>query len=199
MYDMMRNIWMPPFTIPLSRLAIVNDQLIGHSAVTNESYTLWTGTNDNGAPISQVARFAYNNGGRRDRLKNMATYWQDGYISANGVLNFSAFFEYEGTSGIRTFQLLGTNTSLIKQRTASPLGRWPLGYVPLGGANPASPGGLEENSALLRFQWAQTLQMNDYFEHFVQYSMETLDGQFAIVAHGSDQWDGGTAPVSHNT
>ena len=198
-YDMSRNIWMPPFTIPVSRLGVLADQLIGHSATTNETYTLWTGTNDNGAPIAQIARFAYNNGGRRDRLKNMATYWSDGYITSNGVLNLSAFFEYQGTAGIRTFQLLGTNSNLVKKRTAFPVGNRPLGNVPLGGANPASPGGIEENSNLLRFQWAQTLKQTDYFEHFVQYSMETLDGQFAIVAHGSDQWDGGTSPVTHNT
>ncbi len=198
MYDMQRNVWQPPFTIPVSRLAVIGDWLYGHSAVANETYKLWTGTNDNGAPIAQRACFAYNNGGRRDRLKNMATYWTDGYITANGVLNLDVFFGYQGSTGTRSFAIDGTDSTIVTERTASPLGSEPLGLVPLGGANPDSPGGLVEDSALLRFQWPQTLAQTDYFEHFVEYSMDTLDGQFAIVAHGSDQWDSGTAPVSHN-
>lgn len=198
MYDMMRNIWQPPMTIPVSRLFVINDWLYGHSAVSNETYKLWTGTNDNQTPIEQVARFAYNNGGRRDRLKNMATYWTDGYISANGTLNMDVFFGYEGSQGIRSFEILGTDSSLVTERSASPLGNQPLGNVPLGGANPASAGGLQEDASLLRFQWPQTLAPDDFFEHFVEYTMNTMDGQFALVAHGSDQWDAATAPVSRN-
>jgi hypothetical protein len=84
-YDMMRKLWQPPQTIPVSRFAIIGDEasgtaaLYGHSSVMNETYKLFVGTDDNGVAISQVARFAYNNGGTRGRLKNM-TGVLDGWL-----------------------------------------------------------------------------------------------------------------------
>lgn len=199
MYDLQRSLWQPPMTIPVSRLAIIDDWLYGHSAVTNETYQLFTGTNDNGAPIEQVARFAYNNGGRRDRIKNFATYWTDGYISANANLGMLLGYNYQGSGATRSYSILGTDQSLVVSRTASPLGRNPFGYAPLGGANPASPTGEDNDPTLLRFQWEQTVDPIDYFEQFTQYTLTTLNAQMAIVAHGSDQWDAGTSAVSRKT
>lgn len=196
-YDLMRGLWQPPMTMPIARLAIINDWLYGHSAITNETYKLWTGTDDNGIYIPQVARFAYNNGGRRDRLKNMSEHWSDGYITANGDLNVNLYYGFEGATGIKTFPVSGGDTSIVTGLVGSPLGSEPLGVEPLGGATLGSPSGLEGQPQLLRFQQIDTVSMLDYFEYFVEYTMNTLGGQFAIVAHGSDQWDAGTSPVSH--
>lgn len=197
MYDMMRNIWQPPFTIPVSRLAIINDWLYGHSAVTNETYRLWTGTNDNGSPIRQIARCAYNNGGRRDRLKNFSTYWTDGYISSNGVLALNLYYGYAGSLAKLSLPIYGNDTAIVTGRTASPFGRQQFGLAQFGGGDPNSPGGLQENSALLRFEQMNTVPAIDHFEHFAEYQMNTLDGQFAVVAHGADTWDASTSAISY--
>lgn len=194
-YDLMRNLWHPPQTIPISRFGIVDDQLIGHSSVTNETYQLFIGTNDNGARINFVARFAYNNGGRRDRLKNQKEVWSDGYISTNGLLNMVLGIGFEASIKKWTFLISGLDTSIVTGKTATPLGNAPFGTQPLGGANINSPVGA--GAGLYRFQQIDTVQSDDYLEQYVEYNMNTLDGQFAIVAYGSDQYDAGTSLNSH--
>lgn len=197
-YDFMRKLWQPPQTIPVSRLAIIDDWLYGHSSVSNETYKLFTGATDNGAVIHQVARFAYNNGGRRDRLKNMSEQWTDGYISPNGTLKYNVYFGFEGELGIKSFMISGSDSAVVAQLSGTPLGSEPMGNVPLGGSQFAPITGLiGATSPLLRFWQADTTDAVDYTEQFVEYVMDTLGGQFAIVAYGNNQWDSGTSPVSH--
>lgn len=197
-YDLMRKVWQPPQTIPVSRLAVINDLLYGHSSVSNESYQLFVGTNDNGNFINQVARFAYNNGGRRDRIKNMNEYWTDGYITSNGELTMRQYYGFNGSEGYKEMSILGSDSAIVTSPDSTPIGSDPLGNDPLGGAssNPTTslPG---SGTSMLRFWQGDTVHVLDYIEQFVEYVMNTLDGQFAIVAHGSNQYDAGTVPVSH--
>lgn len=198
MYDMMRNLWQPPQTIPVSRFAVISDDLYGHSAITNETYKLFVGTNDNGDLISQKARFAYNNGGTRDRIKNMTEHWTDGYITPNGVLNMNVYFGFSGSKGVRSKTILGTDPNVTVSNDASPLGDEVLGNVPLGGAPFNTVAGLPgAGIQLVRMYQIDTFAPVDYTEHFVEYTMEVLDGQFAIVAHGSNQWDAGTVLITN--
>lgn len=198
MYDMMRSLWQPPQTIAISRLAIILDALYGHSAVTNETYKLFVGTDDNGVFIPQVARFAYNNGGSRQRLKNMTEYWTDGYITANAELDYSINLGYAGSIASKSMAILGSDTAIVTQQDATPLGNEGIGETPFGGSpfNPivGLPGA---NIPLLRFHQIDTMEMIDYPEHYVEYTMNTLGGQFAVVAHGSNQWDAGTVDILH--
>lgn len=197
-YDLVRKLWQPPQYIPVSRFAIIDDMLYGHSSLTNETYQLFTGTNDNGAFIPQVARFAYNNGGRRDRLKNMNEYWSDGYISPNGVLNLNLNVGFGGSIAKKVMPIKGSDTDIVIPLTGSMLGDEPLGATPIGGATLGPDVGLAvESGTLLRFFQEDTMSEDNFIEYFAEYTMNTLDGQFAIVAHGSNLWDAGTAPVTH--
>ena len=194
----MRNLWQPPQTIPVSRFAIIDDALYGHSAVTNETYELFVGTDDNGVFIPQVARFAYNNGGTRHRLKNMTEYWTDGYITANAILSYGLYFGYGGSLGTKAMEIAGSDTAVVTQQDATPIGNEGPGETPMGGApfNPilGLPGA---DIPLLRFHQIDTMEMVDYPEHYVEYQMNTLGGQFAVVAHGSNQFDAGTVDILH--
>ncbi len=197
-YDMMRKIWQPPQTIPIGRFMIYNDGIYGHSSVTNETYKLDTGTDDNGIPIFQVARFAYNNGGIRDRIKNMTEHWSDGYITANGALTMTVSFGFLGINGKRIKQIYGGDKTITNPIKANPLGNSPFGNKPFGGNNVSPITGLPGTTAtFLRFWCIDTFSRVDYNEHYVEYAMNTLGGQFAIVAHGSNQEDVETSPVSH--
>lgn len=197
-YDLMRKLWQPPQTIPVSRFSIIGDALIGHSSISNESYTLFTGTNDNGNYIQQVARFAYNNGGRRDRLKNMSEYWSDGYITPNGVLNMKVNLGFDGSIAKKVMPINGNDSSVVIPGSATAFGSEPFGAVPFGGSTSTSPAGLAGASQLMsRFWQEDTMDLYDYTEFYVEYEMDTLDGQFAVVAHGANQWDCGTSPNSH--
>lgn len=200
-YDLQLGIWQPPQTIPVSRLAIINDWLHGHSATKNETYRLFSGTDDNGVFIPQVARFAYNNGGNRSALKNMSEYWTDGYISGNGTLMNTLYFGFEGSAGKKLLTISGGDTDIVVAPSGSMLGDEPIGSTPLGGAtlgaNPGATGATGTVANMLRFNQGDSVSMIDYFEFFAEYSMNTLGGQFAIVAHGSNQWNAGTSPVKH--
>lgn len=197
-YDMMRRLWQPPQTIPVSRFSIIDDEIYGHSSVLNETYKLFVGTDDNGVAIAQVARFAYNNGGTRGRLKNMTEYWTDGYITANGELDYTVFFGFNGERGSKGCTILGNDEDIVVTGTANPIGDSPLGQDPLGGdtLDPVLelPGA---DVPMQRFSQIDTCSPVDYTEHFVEYSMDTLGGQFAIVAHGSNQFDAGTAMITN--
>lgn len=197
-YDLQRHLWQPPQTIPVGRLSIIDDWLYGHSSITNETYKLFTGTDDNGVFISQVARFAYNNGGSRSRLKNLSEYWSDGYITANGELNCTINFGFLGAAGIKTHTILGNDTSIVTSLDASPFGVEVPGAVAFGGSAFTDFAGLPGSGVpFLRFWTAKMLKSPNYTEYFTEYTMNTMGGQFALVAHGSNQYDAGTAPVSH--
>jgi hypothetical protein len=197
-YDMMRGLWQPPQTIPVGRLAIINDLLYGHSSVVNESYQLFVGTNDAGVFIPQVARFAYNNGGRRDRLKNCSSMWSDGYITANARITMKQYCGFEGQDGIASMSISGGDTSITSLQNDTPLGNEPLGSEPLGGENLSSLAGLPGAGVpLLRFWQDDSVSAVDYIEQFVEYTLNTLDAQMAIVSHGTNQWDASTIGISH--
>lgn len=192
-YDLMRSLWQPPQTAPIARWAIINDWLYGHSSLGNETYKMFDGTNDKGNLIPQIARFAYNNGGRRDMIKNMSEYWTDGYISSGGILDMTQYFGFNGVSGQQTMVILGNDSAITNLNPASPMGSEPMGTLdglPFEMGDPTLNG-------MNRFWQIDTLSAIDYTEQFVEYSMDTLDGQFAIVAHGSNQWSAGTSPISH--
>lgn len=193
-YDLQRQLWQPPQEAPIGKWTIINGLLYGHSSVVNETYKMFTGTNDNGIFINQVARFAYNNGGRRDRLKNMSEYWTDGYITPNGVLNMLQYLGFNGSKARKAMTISGSDTNIAIPLDASPLGDDSLGSNPLGGATLSSIPSLPGTSAsFLRFYQDNTMTLVDYTESFVEYSMTTKDGQFAIVAHGANFWDAGTS------
>lgn len=197
-YDLMRDLWQPPQTIPVGKWAIIGDWLYGHSSVSNETYKMFVGTNDNGVFIAQVARFAYDNGGDRSRIKNESKHWADGYITPNGTLTYSDNFNFNGVKGKKVFAISGSDAKVTNARGANPLGRSHLGSHPLGGASLEAPSGLiGTNAPMVRFWQVDSMNSPDYIEHYVEYKMNTLDGQFALVADGSNQWDAETAPISH--
>lgn len=197
-YDLQRKLWHPPQTIAVSRLAIIGDWLYGHSSVNDESYKLFVGTNDNGNFIPQVINFAYNNGGKRDRLKNLGELWADGYITANATLTRTVYYDFAGASGKKMMTIDGSDSTVVNPVGGSPLGDEPLGSTPIGGDNLNDIAGLPgTNATLLRFWQIDTNSLIDYIEIYEQYTMNTLDGQFALVGYGTDMWDSGTSPITH--
>ena len=197
-YDLQRGLWQPPQTIPVGRLAIIGDWLYGHSSITNETYKLFVGTNDNGNAIQQRARFAYNNGGSRSTIKFASAYWSDGYITPGAELDFTLNMGFAGSVAKKSMQILGSDASIAVLPDATPIGSDPEGSDPLGGASFNDIPGLPGSGAVMaRFYQDDTMKRVDYTEFFIEYAMDTLDGQFAIVAHGTNQQSAGTAHSSH--
>lgn len=197
-YDLQRKLWHPPQTMPIAKFAVISDWLYGHSSVSGETYKLFTGTDDNGNFIPQVARFAYNNGGRRDRIKNFSELWADGYITPNGLLTRTVYYNFQGEDGKKPMTISGGDTSITSAVGGSPLGDEPFGATPIGGDNLDPLANLPgASSTLLRFWQIDTANLVDYVEYFEEYTMNTIGGQFALVGYGNNQIDIGTAPVTH--
>jgi hypothetical protein len=185
LYDLVRKIWQPPMTlsgIKIGMFSVGDDgELIGHSADKNESYTMFTGTNDNGAQITSSAVFAYNNFGDRFALKRFTQYVQDGYISANGKLTRKIDYDYRGSRGSVPIDFTGgelKNVYYIEDNAG--LGEVPLGERPLSGSSLLPP----DNQR--RFRYGDSLEPKNFYELRVTYSMGTLDGTWRVVSHGAD-------------
>lgn len=197
-YDLMRNLWQPPQYIPVGRLVIIDGWLYGHSSITNETYKLFVGTNDNGAALKQRARFAYNNGGNRTSNKAMSQYWSDGYITPGGILYMTMNLGFNGSVGAYPEIIAGNDEDIAVLPDANPLGDDSEGSHPLGGASLDDIPGLPyAGSTLARFYEVGTFARKEFVESYVEYAMDDMDAQFAIVAHGSNMEDTGTAHISH--
>lgn len=128
----------------------------------------------------------------------MSEVWSDGYITANGTLNCTYGFGFDGILGSKILSISGGDSNITNPAGGSPLGDEPLGATPIGGDNLDPLTGLPGTvSTLLRFYQVDTMSFTDYVECYTEYSMNTLGGQFALVAYGNNQTDAGTAHISH--
>jgi hypothetical protein len=185
MYDLQRKIWQAPITWAGATIAMCsvdeNGGLVGHDAFTNSSYLLFNGKSDNGEAIISRAVFAYNNYGDRFAIKRMTKYSQDGYISPNGLLKRTIQFDYRGGEGIQTSEFNGNENKFVYNNPDSGgFGKAPLGSRPLAGSS------LLAVQDLKRFRYADSLPPQEFYEVAITYEMETLEGAWRLVAHGSD-------------
>ena len=92
----------------------------------------------------------------------------------------------------------GGDTSITNPVGGSPLGDEPLGATPIGGDNLDAITGLPgTNATMSRFYQDDTMVVKDHTENFVEFTMNTLDAQFALVSYGSNLFSAGTAHITH--
>lgn len=180
-YDLVRNLWQPPQYMPVSRIGHLKDgSMIGHSSLSAETYTLFTGTNDLDVFIPHVATFPYANAGERGSENKFSRYWTDGYITANGSLDLTVLNGFAGGRGEQTKTILGTDPKTVQAAGGVGLGQSPLGFNPFGGAP------LEAQVNLLRLTVGKKFPLVNKIESQISYSMNVLDAQFVIVSHGPE-------------
>lgn len=187
MYNVQKNYWEAPQTIPISRFYhVLNDQnqteLFGHSSSTNESYQLFTGYNDNGNPINAVAAFPYvcTQGGSADMLKNFNSIYTEGYISPNTELLLEVNYDFGGSTGTYSVFIDGTESNILFGRvTDGSLGRNTLGAQPIGTILnlPFSP-------PMPKFRSINTMPRKDCFEYQIVYSSNDVDNQWTLLRFG---------------
>ena len=112
-YNIIKGYWEAPQTGAFSRFSIIGGELYGHSSVVPETYKLGVGGNDNGAPISAMAAFAYNNHGDRADNKSFNEFYNEGYISSNTKLNLGIMYEYKGADGQYSATIDGADLKYI--------------------------------------------------------------------------------------
>ena len=173
-----RRFWQPPQVLPTGQLTDYGGNLIGHSGYVLESYTLFTGSNDNGQAILFKAHFGYNNHGAREKLKNFNTYFTELYISGDADITHKIVYEYLGAKTIKEFTYSSGETTFIFQPNLSAsLGVNALGTSPLGAY-------ITDLTTLQKYRRFKRVTPVDCFEYQVRYECENLDGKFQILSHG---------------
>ncbi len=186
MYNVEKNYWEAPQTIPISSLYRVKNgtqtELYGHSGLTNESYKLFTGYNDNDNPINAVSAFPYVSieAGSADMKKNFNRVYTEGYIAANTTLMMTINYDFGGFSGTYTTLILGSDTDIIFNRiTDGSLGQNTLGSQPIG-----SILNIPNAPAIPKFRQISTMPRVDFFDYQIVFSSNDVDQNWTLLRFG---------------
>lgn len=190
MYNVVKQYWEAPQTLPVSRFYHVvsngQTQLYGHSYLTNESYQLFTGYNDNGNPINAIASFAYTSslGGAPFEKKNFNKFYTEGYISSNTTLLETINYDFGGFSGTYSVNISGSQAGNTKQTIFNKVTDGSLGQNTLGSQPVGTILNLPAGSNNPKFRIVNTMPRVNMFEYQPTYSSNDVDQQWTILRFG---------------
>lgn len=182
MYNVVKQYWEAPQTIPVSSFYHVSSAIYGHSSLTNESYELFIGYNDNGNPIPGVAAFPYVSviGGSPFQKKSFMKVYTEGYIAANTKLTLGINYDFGGSTGTYSVDISGTDPKIIFNKiTDGSLGRNPLGTQPIGTIL-----NLPNQPAIPKFRIINTMPSVDVYEYQIVYSSNEVDYNWQLLRFG---------------
>jgi len=144
----------------------------------NETYRLYDGYNDNGAPIHVEMHFGYSDYGTRFTPKQFDEIATEIYMSENTNVTNKIIYDYKGSTSVKQFELRGDDTATrFKPTSAGGLGLVPLGYGPLGSlGTPVDD--------LSKFRIVDVTSVNDFFEVQRVFIANGIDIRFAIISTG---------------
>lgn len=179
-FNVVKNYWEAPQTLPISRFAVIEGELYGHSSTTAETYKLFDGYNDNGAPIDSLAAFSFQNYGQRGQKKYFNQYYAEGYISGNASLTIGVQYETDGCAISLSKVLNGTDPQVCAplgegNLGAENLGKWHLG----GGLIPMSAGELPP-----KFRIIETFVKRPFYECSYYFQSIGQDFNWELLAFG---------------
>lgn len=186
-YDIQRQFWQPPQIVSGSCLSIdENGNVLVHSSQTDESFTLFSGMNDNGVSISFSAVTNILTSGKRSKRKTYDEIFVEVLVNGNtNALNCSMYSGYRGASGIATFQIgAGDDARFIEEPAiSSGFGSDPFGSTPFGSLFPDA----EEDSeigAIRKLYEIQGMNRVEAFTQQMQFSTDELNAYFELVCFG---------------
>jgi len=175
-YDTFKKYWQPPKTFTeVGILSIIGNNLVAHSHVRNQTFTMFTNTSgDNGQPYDVVARTAISSAGDRWHKKESNMSFIEGYIDGAPPLVYTIFNGVGGCAGV-----VQHNVQPIKCVVDgdAPLGQGVLGSHPLGN-DPLIQGSYFQE--IYKFPMAS---MRYYFTSF-QVSCSTTSHTYKILSLG---------------
>lgn len=177
-YDVENGFWNPPQILPVRRFSIFGGDLYGHSSVSNETYKLFDTTEDNGAPIEFVAKFAYRNFGDRANLKNFDEYYTEIYLNSSTDITLQLDYDYRAANGSQEFLISGGDAD--KKFDAfddASIGKKSIGKAGLGSTT-------ESGSNLSKYRHYAVTRPTDFFEVQTIYKTEIPGVEFEILSHG---------------
>jgi hypothetical protein len=193
MYNLVTKYWEAPQTLPISRFAIIDGELYGHSYHTGETYKLFDGYNDNGFPMEAIAKFSYNNYGQPADLKNLDEEYLEGYIVPNTTIEMNVKFELDSCATEYTKTLSGDNQQFVcLTESSASLGKNPLGKNPLGGDSV-----IVSEEQYSKFRWFPTFARKDFYEEQITISSNGEDNYWEIIRFGSNATNAGKRNVAN--
>lgn len=100
-YDTYKEYWQPPKSFPETAiLSIVGNDLICHSNVRNQSFTMFSGVSDNDQGYTVTIRTPYTSVEDRWTQKFSSMSFTEGYIQGNPILTHTAYLGVNGCGGI---------------------------------------------------------------------------------------------------
>lgn len=179
-YNLINGFWEAPQILPISRFSIIDGELYGHSYQTSETYQMFTGYNDNGAPIDSRAYFSYNNYGTRTKSKGINSIYSEGYMSPKTNLTLHNIYEIDGCALSTQYDISGTSRFVCTYSDDASLGKVSLGKNPLGSSlQQTNPNGLPP-----KFRWIRTFPEHYFYEHQIGFTSNGIDQQWEILAFG---------------
>ena len=184
----MTRFWQPPQILPVKKFSIIDGDLCGHSGRVTETYKLFDGKNDNGNSFKAIARFAYRNYGVRSKEKKLDEWFTEGYISPATVLTLTLRFDYLGWRQVLTGKIDGSDTDIVEEVTSSgSLGDESLGDQSMGD---------QEATENPKFRVIHTMPAGEFYEVQAEYSTDSEDAYWKLLAFGGNPILAGTTPGS---
>lgn len=176
--------WQAPMIGQFASVSVINGQVCAHSAVSDETYVLFSASNDNGYPFLSVAAFpyictAFNDYTkapityeRRDVMKEYQMLFTEAYKTNNTNMYAHLNFDFGGCVDIMEFRL---DPIVCTPSDKASLGKGNLGQHGLG--NDPVP-------QYTKFRKTDSFQVTNAYEAQIQYYMDTIDGYFKLVSTG---------------
>lgn len=186
MYNVVKQYWEAPQVLPVSRFYRItgSTSIYGHSSLTNESYQMFTGYNDNGNPINAIAAFPYTcvQGGAPNEKKSFNKLYTEGYISSNTTLTATINYDFGGFSGTYTAQISGNQggpgkKTIFNKVTDGSLGQNTLGSEPIGTI-------LNLSANNPKFRIVNTMPRLNVYEYQIVYQTNDIDQQWTLLRFG---------------
>lgn len=185
------RLWHSPFIWNVSRIAIINSTVYGHSNANPMIYQLWdTGQwhddspSGDSLPYTSVAKFAYrNNPKQRSNLIWFDKTYFEGYLSLGTEVNGHVYFDYQGNNGIQNIVLNSVDSpaKLFSYANSPSLGDSPLGDSSLGDGLVETVNGQDE---LPKFRTVCDINPIAAFEVELEVYSDTLDARWELLCLG---------------
>jgi hypothetical protein len=180
LFNLAEGYWEAPQTLPIGRFSVIGGEIYGHSSAVPETYKLFTGVNDNGAPIEAVAAFGYEQYDKRANLKSFNEYYVEGYISSNTILRLTINYNFMGCLGNPSYDIIGSDAQITCQTG----GGGSLGKQSLGKFSFAGRGNTQIGDPPPKFRVIKTFPKVDFYEYQPIFSSTGEDQRWELLAFG---------------
>lgn len=182
--------WHPPQIWYISRIAVVDGVVYGHSSQNPQMYQLFNtaqwhddSPDDVPVPYNCVFRLPYISNGRRQGQQVFDKVYYEGYILPNSQLNATVRYDYNGATNVQTqvISSVGSPPTLFDETGVYGLGGQLIGDSLLGGG-----GQEEELNPLPKFRVITDMVQKNCFEYQIELSSSEADSRWEILMLGTN-------------